>query len=62
MKKNQLPDRVLIMLKKYSIEKEDILDVCPVDLSFDSEYISGYVFLTAKVLGVVTSEPIGNRT
>lgn len=62
MKKNQLPDRVLIMLKKYSIEKEDILDVCPVDLSFDSEYISGYVFLTAKVLGVVTSEPLGNRT
>lgn len=62
MKKNQLPDRVLVMLKKYSIEKVDILDVCPVDLSFASEYISGYVFLTAKVLGVVTSEPIGNRT
>ncbi len=62
MKKNQLPDRVLVMLKKYSIEKADILDVCPVDLSFASEYISGYVFLTAKVLGVVTSEPIGNRT
>lgn len=62
MKKNQLPDRVLTMLKKYGIGKADILDVCPVDLSFDSEYISGYLFLTAKVLGVVTSEPIGNRT
>lgn len=62
MKKNQLPDRVLVMLRDYGIEKKDILDVCPVDLSFDSEYISGYLFLTVSVLGVVTSEPIGNRT
>lgn len=62
MKKNQLPDRVLVMLRDYGIVKDDILDVCPVDLSFDSEYISGYLFLTVKVLGVVTSEPIGNRT
>lgn len=62
MKKNQLPDKVLSMLQSYGIEKTDILDVCPVDLSFDSEYISGYLFLTAKIFGVVTSEPIGNRT
>lgn len=62
MKKNQLPSRVLSMLKPKGIEKNHILDVCPVDLSFDSEYISGYLFLTAETLGVVTSEPIGART
>lgn len=61
MKKNQLPDRVLPMLLSEGIQKGDILDVCPVDLSFESEYISGYLFLTAELLGVVTSEPIGNR-
>lgn len=62
MKKNQLPSRVLSMLKPKGIEKSNILDVCPVDLSFDSQYISGYLFLTAEILGVVISEPIGNRT
>lgn len=62
MKKNQLPDRVIQMLKPEGISKIDILDVCPVDLSFAGEYISGYVFLTADKLGVVTSEPIGNQT
>lgn len=62
MKKNQLPDRVMTMLQGYGIKKDDILDVCPTDLSFDSEYISGYLFLTAKELGVVTSESIGSQT
>ena len=62
MKKNQLPDRALAMLKKYGIEEADLLDVCPTDLSFESEYINGYLFLTAKVLGIVTSGPIGNQT
>lgn len=62
MKKNQLPSRVLTKLRPMGIEKKDILDVCPTDLSFASEYISGYLFLTADTLGVVTSEPIGNRT
>lgn len=62
MKKNQLPSRVLAKLRPLGIEEKDLLDVCPTDLSFYSEYISGYLFLTADILGVVTSEPIGNRT
>lgn len=61
MKENQLPGRVLKLIKPHGIGKKDILDVCPMDLSFDCEYISGYLFLTNKVLGIVTSEPIGKR-
>lgn len=61
MKKNQLPVRVLQLLKPRGIQKEDILDVCPMDLSDACEYISGYLFLTADTLGIVTSEPIGNQ-
>lgn len=62
MKKNQLPSRVMTKLRPMGIETKDILDVCPTDLSFASEYISGYLFLTADTLGIVISEPIGNRT
>lgn len=62
MKKNQLPERVLAMLKDYKIGKDDILDVCPTDLSFHSEYMSGYLFLTADALFVVTSVPQENPT
>lgn len=61
MKENQLPSRVLAMLKLQGIGKKDILDVCPMDLSFSCEYISGYLFLTKDTLGIVTSEPIGDR-
>lgn len=61
MKKNQLPSAVLSQLKEREIYESDILDVCPVDLSFACEYISGYLFLTKDMLGVVHSEPIGNR-
>ena len=61
MKENKLPSRVLALLKPQGIGKKDILDVCPVDLSFSCEYISGYLFLTKDVLGVAVSEPIGNR-
>lgn len=61
MKENKLPSRVLTLLKPQGIGKKDILDVCPVDLSFSCEYISGYLFLTKDTLGVVTSEPIGSR-
>lgn len=61
MKENQLPPRVIKQLKPHGIGKEDILDVCPVDLSDACEYISGYLFLTADNIGIVTSEPIGNR-
>lgn len=61
MKKNQLPVRVLKLLEPYGIQKEEILDVCPMDLSDACEYISGYLFLTADTLGIITSEPIGNQ-
>jgi len=61
MKENQLPVRVLEILKPIGITKKDILDVCPMDLSDACEYISGYLFLTCDSLGIVTSEPIGNR-
>lgn len=61
MKENRLPPRVLGQLRPHGIGKEDILDVCPVDLSDACEYISGYLFLTADTIGIVTSEPIGNR-
>lgn len=61
MKENKLPSHVLALLKPQGIGKKDILDVCPVDLSFSCEYISGYLFLTKDVLGVAVSEPIGNR-
>lgn len=61
MKKNQLPVRVLKMLRSHGIQKEDILDVCPMDLSDACEYISGYLFLTADTLGIITSGPIGDQ-
>lgn len=61
MKENRLPPRVLALLKPAGITKDDILDVCPMDLSDVCEYISGYLFLTADTLGIVTSEPIGDR-
>ena len=55
MKKNQLPKQVLNTLLAYQIKSDDILDVCPFDLSFDSEYISGYLFLTSTKIGVARS-------
>lgn len=55
MKKNQLPKQVLNTLLAYQIKSDDILDVCPFDLSFDSEYISGYLFLTSTKIGVAKS-------
>ena len=61
MKENRLPSRVLHLLKSEGIGSEDILDVCPMDLSDNCEYISGYLFLTEDTLGIVTSEPIGKR-
>ena len=61
MKENRLPEKVLKLVKKQGIKKEDIIDVCPMDLSFSCEYISGYLFLTKDMLGIVTSEPIKDR-
>ena len=61
MKENRLPEKVLKLVKKQGIKKEDIIDVCPMDLSFSCVYISGYLFLTKDMLGIVTSEPIKDR-
>ena len=60
MKKNQLPKQVLNTLLAYQIKSDDILDVCPFDLSFDSEYISGYLFLTSTKIGVAKSRDDGS--
>lgn len=61
MRENVLPSRVLDLVKSYGIEQKEIQAVCPMDLSLAGEYISGYLFLTMDTLGVVTSQPIGNR-
>ena len=60
LKENKLPIRVLELLKPHNIDASAILDVCPIDLSDNCEYISVYLFLTADILGIVTSEPIGD--
>ena len=61
MKRNQLPQQVLKQLKNDGISEGEILHVCPFDLSFDGEYISGYLFLTAAWLGVAASPPMENQ-
>ena len=57
MKENKLPSCVEKLIRKQGVEKQDILAVSPFDLSFASEYVSGYVFLTKDTLGVAVSEP-----
>ena len=54
MKENKLTQKALEQLKNYSISEKDILSVCPIDLSFEGEYILGYVFMTQKLLGICT--------
>lgn len=61
MKENRLSPRAMKLLKPKGIRQEDILDVCPMDLSDQGEYISGYLFLTENYLGVITSEPVDNK-
>ena len=57
MRDNKLPSCVEKQIRKQGIEKQDILAVSPFDLSFSSEYVNGYVFLTKDILGVAVSEP-----
>ncbi|MEI3301105.1 MAG: hypothetical protein V8R67_10775 [Eubacterium sp.] len=57
MKENKLPSCVEKLIREQGVEKQDILAVSPFDLSFASEYVSGYVFLTKDTLGVAVSEP-----
>ncbi len=56
MKDNKLSKNILKMLSEKKIEEKDILSVCPIDLSFEGEYILGYVFLTDTNLGVLKSD------
>ncbi|WP_288886333.1 ABC transporter ATP-binding protein [uncultured Eubacterium sp.] len=52
MKENKLNEKALMQLDGFGIREEDVLSVCPIDLSFDGEYILGYVFFTEKVIGI----------
>ena len=52
MKENKLNEKALMQLDDFGIHEEDVLSVCPIDLSFDGEYILGYVFFTEKVIGI----------
>ena len=52
MKENKLNEKALTQLDGFGIREEDVLSVCPIDLSFDGEYILGYVFFTKKVIGI----------
>ena len=56
MKDNKLTKNILNKIKEYKIHESDILSVCPIDLSFEGEYILGYIFLTKDYLGVCESD------
>ncbi|MBO4390832.1 MAG: ABC transporter ATP-binding protein [Lachnospiraceae bacterium] len=49
----KLPGQALEQLAEKGIAKEDIIAVSPVDLSFDSEFLDGYVVLTLDKLAVI---------
>ena len=53
---SKLTRKVLNELKTYNIIEKDILLSEPVDLSFDGNYIKGYVVVTADRLAVCTME------
>ena len=61
MRDNQLPRAVLALLRKKGIRKHMILDVCPFDMTEKGEYASGYLFLTEKYVGILTSQPENGR-
>ena len=56
MKENKLTKNIIKQISEYRINEKDILSVCPTDLSFEGEYILGYVFLTDKYIGVCKSD------
>ncbi len=56
MKENKLTKNIIKQISEYGINEKDILSVCPADLSFEGEYILGYVFLTDKYIGVCKSD------
>lgn len=58
MKKQELKitSKALRSIKAFGIDEKDIKFFSPIDLSFDGDYIKGYVFLTEEKLGVCTME------
>lgn len=62
MKEIKLPENLYFKLKEAAIKREDILCVCPVDLSFDCEYFEGYVFATNDQIGVAMTDKPKNTT
>ncbi len=61
MSEKKIPDVLLSMLENEGITQAQILAYSPIDLSFECEYVYGYVFLTKKHLGVATSAPISSH-
>ncbi len=61
MSEKKLSAGLLHTLAGEGIAPEEILAYSPIDLSFDCEYVYGYVFLTRQYLGVATSAPIDSH-
>lgn len=61
MSEKRIPAVVLELLAAEQITEQDILAYSPVDLSFDCEYVYGYLFMTAAHLGIVMSAPIDSH-
>ena len=61
MSERKIPAVLLSMLENEGILQAQILAYSPIDLSFECEYVYGYVFLTKKHLGVATSAPISSH-
>ena len=55
MKDNKLTKNSIKALEQHKIHESDVLSVCPTDLSFEGEYILGYLVLTSDMLGVCES-------
>ena len=62
MKDNKLTANIIENIKQYHITEQDILSVCPIDISAEGEYILGYTFLTKEYIGVCTSAVPENYT
>ena len=56
MSESKLTSKVLTTLKDHDIDEKDILLVSPADLSFDGNYIKGYVIVTREKTAVLTME------
>ncbi len=58
MKKQELKitSKALSSIKAFDIDEKDIKLFSPIDLSFEGNYIKGYIFLTEDKLGVCTME------